>query len=80
MVWWIGALTAGAAAWRFFSADQSGWAGFAFVVALIGVWAAGVSMKFLNDEEQQMPKLVRYTNMAAVGVGVSVFVASLVIV
>lgn len=79
MLWWIGVVTGGVAAWRFFSNDEPGWGWLAVVVAVAGLWTAGIAANFRRGEEQQIPDLAARVNIASVVGGIGVLVASFLV-
>lgn len=75
MLWWIGPVAAGFAAWRLWDQSRTvAWV--AVAVAVVGVWTAGIANNYQRGEEQSIPNAVARLNMLAFFGGIAVLAAS----
>lgn len=78
MLWWIGAIAGGIAAWRFFDAGSTPLAWVSVGIAVAGLWTAGIAANFGRGEEQMIPTGATRVNMVATVGGIVLLVVAFV--
>jgi C4-dicarboxylate transporter len=76
-MWWIGAITAVWAAIRLWE-GSNGLAWIAVVVAVVGIWTAGIGANFKTDR-QAIPNAAAQLNIASAIAGIVMLVVSFVV-
>lgn len=79
MLWWIGAITAGIAAWRFFGADSAALAWISVGVGVAALWTAGIAANFSKGEEQMIPDGATQVNLLTTVGGIILLVVSFLV-
>ncbi len=78
MLWWIGTITGGIAAWRFFGADLTALGWISVGVGVAGLWTAGIAANFGRGEEQMIPDGATRVNILTTVGGIILLIISFV--
>jgi len=75
-MWWIAPITAGIAAYRFFSIDNAGLGWVSVLIAIAGLWSAGIAANFARGQEQAIPDGATLVSLIATLGGAALLIAS----
>jgi len=79
MIWWIGPVATGIAAWRLFADERAGLAWIAVIVGVVGFWTAGIAANYARGQEAEIPDAAAFANIVATLGGVALLVVSFVV-
>ena len=78
ILWWIGPISNGIAAWQFAESGIKSWAWVAAGVAALGLWTAGIGSNFaLTSTDDEIPTLVVYVNLPPALGGVGMLIGAI---